>query len=78
VGLIKLYVDEDAVYGALLNALRSRGVAVQTPLDAALMAKPDEEHLSFATQRGCVLFTYNIADFCRLHSEWVSAGRNHA
>ena len=49
-----------------------------TPLDAAERGKLDEEQLAFATERGCVLYTHNISDFCRLHAEWISAGREHA
>lgn len=64
--------------GDLVAALRSRGVTVITALDAGLAEKPDEEQLAFATARGCVLYTFNVADFYRLHTQWVGAGREHA
>ncbi len=74
----KIYIDEDAMDSDLVSALRSRGVAVITVLDAGLVEKPDEEQLAFATNNGCVLYTFNISDFYRLHTQWLTAGRAHA
>ena len=75
---IQLYFDEDAMHSRLVTALRSRGVTIVTAFDAGLTEKPDEEQLAFATERECVLYTFNVSDFYRLHTEWVSAGREHA
>ncbi|SPF53991.1 conserved hypothetical protein [Candidatus Sulfopaludibacter sp. SbA4] len=75
---IKIYIDEDTMDSDLVVALRSRGVTVVTPLDAGLTEKPDEEQLAFATECGCVLYTFNVSDFYRLHTEWAGAGREHA
>jgi hypothetical protein len=77
VGLIQIYLDEDAVHRGLVNALRSRDVTVLTAVEAALTGKPDEEQLAYATERECVLSSHNASDFHRLHTEWVSAGREH-
>jgi len=41
---------------------------VITALDAGLTEKPDEEQLTFATESGCVLYTFNVSDFYRLHT----------
>lgn len=38
----------------------------------------DEEQLRFATSRNMVLVTCNIADFVRLHTEFLVAGQEHA
>lgn len=62
----------------LVAALRSRGVTVITALDAGLIGAPDEEQLAFAAERGCVLYTFNVSDFYRLHTQWLNAGREHA
>jgi hypothetical protein len=62
----------------LVAALRSRGVTVITPHDAGLTARPDEEQLAFATAQGCVVDTFNVSDFYRLHRQWMSAGQEHA
>jgi hypothetical protein len=61
----------------LVAALRSRGVTVITVLDSGLVGKPDEEQLAFSTERECVLYTFNVCDFYRIHTEWVDAGRTH-
>jgi hypothetical protein len=78
VDLIQIYVDEEAAHRALVDALRSRGATVLTALEAGLTGQPDEEQLAFAAERGCVLYSHNASDFHRLHTEWVSAGREHA
>ena len=75
---IKLYFDEDAMHSRLVTALRSRGVTVVTVMDAGLTQKTDEEQLAFATERECVLYTFNVSDFYRLHTQWIGAGREHA
>ena len=76
--LFQIYIDEDAVHGGLILALRSRDVTVTTAMDAGLMRKSDDEHLAYASERGCVLYTFNVSDFYRLHTEWIDAGREHA
>lgn len=76
--LIKIYIDEDAMHSRLVKALRSRGVPVITVLDAGLTEKTDEEQLAFATEHGCVLYTFNVSDFHRLHTKFADAGREHA
>jgi hypothetical protein len=73
----KIYFDEDAMDTDLVAALRSRGVEVITVLEVGLTGKSDEEQLAFATERGCVLYTFNVSDFCRLHAHWISSGREH-
>ncbi len=75
---IKIYIDEDAMDSDLVAALRSRGVTVVTAPDAGLAEKSDQEQLAFATERGCVLYTFNVSDFYRPHTEWAGAGREHA
>ncbi len=76
--LIQIYADEEAMDSDLVAALRSRGVATITPLDAGLVERSDDEQLEFATDHGCVLYTFNVSDFYRLHTEWVLGGREHA
>jgi hypothetical protein len=78
VSQIKIYVDEDAMDSDLVAALRARDVTVITALDAGFTEKPDEEQLAFATAHECVLYTFNVSDFHRLHTQWISAGREHA
>lgn len=62
----------------LVAALRSRGVKATTVLDSGFAGKTDEEQLVFVTDLGCVLYTFNVPDFHRLHHRWLAAGRPHA
>lgn len=75
---IKIYIDEDAMDSDLVAALRVRGIVVVTAMDAGLVGRPDQEQLALATAQDCVLYTFNVSDFYRLHSEWVSLRRQHA
>jgi hypothetical protein len=77
VSSFKIYFDEDAMDTDLVAALRSRDVEVVTVLEVGLAGKSDEEQLAFATERGCVLYTFNLSDFYRLHAQWMSSGREH-
>jgi predicted nuclease of predicted toxin-antitoxin system len=74
---IKIHLDEDADAHALLNALRQRGLDVTSSRERGLAAHSDEEQLEWATKHGRVIYTYNAADFCRLHSAVLSQGRHH-
>lgn len=63
---------------ALLQALRARGVDAVTALDVGMIQRPDEEHLDWATAHGRVLYSFNLADFYRLHSVWLGRRTPHA
>jgi hypothetical protein len=78
VSQVKLYFDEDAMHSPLVMVLRSRRFTVVTVMDAGLTEKTDGEQLAFATESECVLYTFNVSDFYRLHTQWISAGREHA
>jgi uncharacterized protein with PIN domain len=75
---IRLYLDEDAMDRALVAALRVRGVDVMTPRDAGMMEASDATQLAFVASQQRVLVTRNTSDFCRLHREWLSVGREHS
>jgi hypothetical protein len=77
VSLIKVFADEDSMDADLIVALRARGVTATTAAEAGLGGKSDEEQLSFAAGHGFVLYTSNIADFYRLHTEWMAGEREH-
>lgn len=59
---------------ALVSALRARGVDVLTAHDADMIERQDEDHLTYATGRGRVLYSFNVADYCRLQAQ----GQPHA
>lgn len=75
---LRLYLDEDSMSRSLVRALRARGVDVVTALDSGMIERTDREHLDYATGQGRTLCTFNVADFYRLHSEYVAQGRPHA
>jgi hypothetical protein len=75
---IRLYMDEDSMDRSLLNALRARAVDVITAFEAGRIERSDADHLDYATAQGRVLYTYNIADFYRLHMEYLAQGSSHA
>lgn len=73
-----LYIDEDAAKASLVSTLRKRGVHVFSPTEEKLTGCADEEQLQFASQRGYVLYTFNISDFYALHTRWLATGRRHS
>jgi hypothetical protein len=74
---VRLYLDEDTLSRALVAALRSRGVDVLTAHDADMAARPDVEHLRYATGVARTVLSCNVADFVRLHDEFMADGRHH-
>jgi hypothetical protein len=75
---IKLYLDEDTISRALINALRSRSVDILTAKEADRIQTPDREHLAYATSLGRTVFTFNTGDFVKLHVRYLSTGQHHA
>jgi hypothetical protein len=76
--MLDLYLDEDSMDQALVRALRSRGIDVLTAREAGMIERSDSDHLEYATARGRVLCTSNIAHFCALHEQGLREGRSHA
>lgn len=76
--LVRLYIDEDSMSHALVRALRSRNVDVTTALEAGMIEREDRDHLTFAADRGRVLFTFNVSDYYFLHSTFLKQGKAHA
>ncbi len=75
---IRLYLDEDAMDGNLVFALRVRGVDVVTALDSGLIRMPDVRHLEYASSHGQTLYSFNVGDYMALHTAYVAAGQTHA
>jgi hypothetical protein len=76
--IISLYLDEDSMDKALVQALRARGVHVMTALEAEMIERDDQEHLDFATAQGRVLYSFNVGDFYRLHMTYLAVDKSHA
>ena len=64
--------------GDVVRGLRSRGFDVITAADAGMIRRKDEEHLDLATVQGRALYSFNVADFHEIHTEWTASGRAHA
>ena len=75
---IPLYFDEDTSSARLIQALRIRNIDIVSVLEAKFAAHSDEEQLLWARQAGRVIYTFNAKHFCRLHREFLAAGRDHA
>jgi hypothetical protein len=78
VSRIRLYLDEDTIKGALIQALRNADLDVVTVAEAGRLGYPDEEQLIWATEQERVIYSFNIGDFCRLHSDFMAQERSHA
>jgi hypothetical protein len=75
---VRLYVDEDAMDSNLVRGLRSRGIDVVTASDSGMIRRRDEDHLALASVQGRVLYSFNLADYHEIHTEWTATGRDHA
>jgi hypothetical protein len=75
---IRLFIDEDAMSRAVAHNLRMRGVDVATVVEEAREGLDDTAQLDFAASRGRVLYTFNVRDFYRLHTEYLAQGKGHA
>ncbi|MEH1927940.1 DUF5615 family PIN-like protein [Nostoc sp.] len=74
---IRLYMDEDSTARSLVLALQNRGVDVITSLNLNRLGYTDEEQLTWATEQGFVLYSSNIRDFYRLHTDFLSKEQCH-
>jgi hypothetical protein len=43
-----------------------------------MVNRSDEQHLSYASGAGRVLFSHNIRDYSWLHERWIADGRGHS
>ncbi|MGF1519354.1 MAG: DUF5615 family PIN-like protein [Nodosilinea sp.] len=60
-----------------VSALRARGLDVVTVGDIETTGSSDGDQLQLATELRRVLYTFNVGDFCQLHSQWMQAQRSH-
>jgi len=74
---VKLYFDEN-VPEAIAAAVRLRGYDVTTVRDAGKKAASDIDQIRYASLQKRVLFTFNVADFVKLHEEFMATGLRHS
>ncbi len=75
---VLLFVDEDAAENAVVQGLRARGIDVLTTVEANRCGTADQDQLVFAVQQGRSIYSFNVADFARLHREYLRQGFDHA
>jgi hypothetical protein len=75
--MIKLYLDEN-VPEAVAAALKLRGHDVLTTREADNKGLSDPEQLAYAVSKKRILFTFNVPDFVKLHSEFIKKGNSHS
>ena len=75
--MTRLFLDED-VPEAVAVALRLRGYDVMTTRQAGRKGLTDAEQLDYAHSEARVFLTHNVADFARIHEEYVSKRRKHS
>ncbi|HZW32136.1 MAG TPA: DUF5615 family PIN-like protein [Isosphaeraceae bacterium] len=74
--LVHFFTDED-IHGQVAVQLRAAGFdAISTP-EAGRLGQSDLDQLTWATAEGRAVVTFNVADFARLHHEWMIQGRHH-
>ena len=75
--MLRLYLDEDAMARALVQGLRARSIDVLTVAEAGLTGQNDASQLDHAAAQERTLYTFNVADFCRMHDVYMRQGRSH-
>lgn len=63
---------------SLVVALRDRGIDVRTVHDDDMSGRSDDEQLQWAISDERALYSSNVADFFKLHSEMLSKVQSHA
>ena len=69
--------DEDSICHALVRALQARGIDVTTALAEGMIEQPDVKHLEYATAQNRVLYSFNVGDFYRLHTDFLTRNQPH-
>ncbi|WP_026794017.1 MULTISPECIES: DUF5615 family PIN-like protein [Planktothrix] len=75
---IRLYLDEDTIKAALIQALKSADLDVVTVADVNRLGYSDEDQLLWAIEQGRIIYSFNIGDFCHLHRDFMVQEISHA
>ena len=74
--MIRLYLDEN-VPEAVALGLRLRGFDVVTVNDTGHKGLSDFEQLQYAASENRIIFTFNVADFHKIHNEFLKGKIDH-
>jgi hypothetical protein len=75
---IRLYLDEDTMDADLVDALRARGVDLETADEAGMLRREDRDILAYTAEQRRVVYTFNTGHFCAIHADFLQGGRDHA
>ncbi|MGL4883052.1 MAG: DUF5615 family PIN-like protein [Waterburya sp.] len=75
--LIRLLIDEDSMDRRFVRALRARKIDIITVGELGTSSFSDQDQLILATEQQRVLYTFNVGDFCQLHSTYIVEGQTH-
>jgi hypothetical protein len=75
---VRLYFDADSMERAVVSGLRARGIDAISAHEVAMADRSDDEQLEFSSWEGRVLFSFNVSDFQRIHTEYLTQGKRHA
>ena len=62
---------------ALISAHRARKINVLTVNDTKTSGQTDENQLRLASKENRVLYSHNVADYCKLHKAFMAKGESH-
>lgn len=72
----KLYLDED-VHKVVARGLRMRGYDVVSAHEVKQIGLSDAEQLAYAISEGRAMVTFNVADYIKLHNNYLASGKRH-
>jgi hypothetical protein len=75
---VRLYFDADSMERSVVSGLRARGIDATSAQEVGMADSSDQEQLEFARSDGRVLFSFNVSDFQRLDTRYLSQGRTHS
>ncbi len=75
---IHLYLDEDTMDSDLIGALRFRNVDVLSAAEAQMLSSSDEEQLQWAWENHRIIYSFNVRDFYRIHTNFIEKQQSHA
>ncbi|VEP18156.1 conserved hypothetical protein [Hyella patelloides LEGE 07179] len=75
---IRLYIDEDASRKSFVEALRKLNIDVISTPEANNRGIADTEQLIWARKNNRIIYTFNVGDFCRLHTIYMTERKKHS
>jgi hypothetical protein len=72
------YIDEDAMRNAFVSALQDANLDIVTVADVGRFGLSDADQLAWATEQGRAMYSFNVKDFSRLHTQTLTIGKSHA